>query len=70
MYISGDNNITKLNYPLTHSLQKIKSIDLLKINSFKGILIGIKGQYLLFSDNMVINIRKHSGFNIKISIHK
>ena len=50
---------------------KIKSIDLLKINEFQGTLtlIGIKGQYLLFSDNTVINIRKYFGFNLNIHIN-
>jgi hypothetical protein len=33
----------------------------------QGILHGIKGQYLLL-DTGVINIRKYSGYEIKVSI--
>ncbi len=34
----------------------------------EGQLIGIKGQYLLLSDNRVINIRKYTGFKVSISV--
>jgi hypothetical protein len=32
-----------------------------------GILNGIKGQYLFFSDGRVLNIRKHNGYFLNIS---
>ena len=46
--------------------EKVKSLDFLKIAKHRGVLTGIKGQYLLFKDNTVINIRKHGGFFITI----
>ncbi|RFF31049.1 DUF2797 domain-containing protein, partial [Wenzhouxiangella sediminis] len=30
----------------------------------EGRLAGIKGQYLIFDDNRVLNIRKHNGYRI------
>jgi hypothetical protein len=33
-----------------------------------GILNGIKGQYLIFSDGRVLNLRKHSGYSLQISV--
>ena len=33
----------------------------------KGTLKGIKGQYLIFEDNKVFNVRSHEGFVVEIS---
>jgi hypothetical protein len=38
--------------------KKVKSLSLEKTPSFTGRLTGIKGQYLLFEDGTVFNIRK------------
>jgi len=65
-YVSDDNEIVKINYPISNYPQKIKSIDLEKTVKFKDILTGIKGQYLYFGD-MVINIRKYQGYLVKVS---
>ena len=67
-FIDSDNNIIDFNYPHLRFPEKIKSINLLKEPSICDTLIAIKGQYLLFNDNKVINIRKHAGFKVSISI--
>ena len=46
--------------------QIIKSFSFDKESSYEGILTGIKGQYLIFKENMVLNIRKHTGYNIRL----
>ena len=33
----------------------------------EGCLAGIKGQYLIFDDNRVLNIRKHNGYRITMT---
>ena len=38
-----------------------------KTTLIEGQLMGIKGQYLLFDEGRVLNIRKHSGYEIEIS---
>ena len=68
-FILEDESIETFSYPYIHFPEKIKSIDLLKIDTIKEKLIAIKGQYLLFENNMVFNIRKHTGFKISIQIH-
>ena len=68
-FVIDDEFIVILNYPHLKYPTKIKSIDLLKINSIEGRLIAIKGQYLLFEENMAFNIRKHTGFNVQITIY-
>ena len=57
-----------LRYPIMLHPTKIKSYNLDKTPQVDGLLHGIKGQYLIF-DSGVINIRKHSGYNITLSIH-
>jgi hypothetical protein len=63
-YYSEDDSITTLNYPVLAYPQKVKSIDFEKQNLLSGRLIGIKGQYLIFEDNSVLNVRKHSGYAV------
>ena len=65
-FILDDETIETFSYPHISFPEKIKSLDLLKVNSIEGRLIAIKGQYLLFDDNTVLNIRKHTGFKISI----
>ena len=65
-YVSGDDKITEINYPVTKYPLKIKSFTLDKTPTYKGELTGIKGQYLIFADGTVINIRKHNGYLIRL----
>ena len=44
-------------------LQRYKSLNIIKENSFSGELVGIKGQYLIL-DTGVINIRKYTSYEI------
>ena len=34
---------------------------------YEDVLTGIKGQYLIFKNNRVLNIRKHTGYSIEIN---
>ena len=61
-YISTDNEITYIDFPVKNYPAKIKSINLDNDRKYIGKLAGIKGQYLLFEDEYVINIRKYSGY--------
>lgn len=55
-------------YPVSTYPSKISSLDLEKENVIESQLLGIKGQYLLLEKG-VMNIRKHTGFEVKISYH-
>ncbi|MFN4105096.1 DUF2797 domain-containing protein [Acinetobacter johnsonii] len=52
-------------YPVEQYPEKIKSHNLDKTPVIRGKLQGIKGQYLIL-DTSVINIRKYSGYELKI----
>ena len=67
-FISNDNEIFNFQYPVIAYPSKINSINLKKSFEFDGILKGIKGQYLLFDNNMVFNVRNHEGFVIDLII--
>jgi hypothetical protein len=59
-----NNEIITFKYPVLHYPEKVKSINLDKEPDILGKLSGIRGQYLIFEDNRVINIRKYSGYEI------
>jgi hypothetical protein len=65
-YMSEDDEIVEINYPVLHYPEKIKSVGFEKTHLIEGTLLGIKGQYLLFDDDRVINLRKYSGYHIDI----
>jgi hypothetical protein len=57
-----------LDYPVIEYPQKVKSLKLDKEPVIEAVLMGIKGQYLLFDGGRVLNVRAHSGYNVKIDI--
>lgn len=63
-YVSDDNIQMDFDYPVLTYPEKVKSVTFDKEADVKGELDGIKGQYLIFSDNRVLNIRRHSGYFI------
>jgi hypothetical protein len=56
-----------MDFPVTQYPEKVQSINLVKTPSFKNTLTGIKGQYLIFEDQRVFNVRSHEGFVVKLS---
>ena len=66
-YGSDDLQVCKLNYPSLDTPMKVKSFRLEKVPEIEGVLTGIKGQYLIFDNQNVINIRNHSGYFVKLS---
>lgn len=67
-YACNDDAITMVNYPMNEYLLSVKSLTLDKTPVVEGVLLGIKGQYLVFEDGKVLNIRKHSGYYLEVEI--
>ncbi|MFW6257476.1 MAG: DUF2797 domain-containing protein [Prolixibacteraceae bacterium] len=65
-YIDPDNAITYLDYPVQQYPEKITNWGFDKQPSVEGILTGIKGQYLIFDNCSVLNVRKHNGYFLTI----
>ena len=62
-----DSKWTSIKFPIESIPEKIKSLSLDKEPIYEDILTGIKGQYLLFKNNKVVNIRKYTGYSITIN---
>jgi hypothetical protein len=67
-YVGKDPLVHEFRYPVEHYPEKIKSLNFDKEPEVKGVLSGIKGQYLLFDDNSVINMRKFGGYLISLRV--
>ena len=67
-YISEEDNITEINYPVNEYPEKVKSLSFDKLEEITGRLWGVKGQYLIFDDGTVVNMRKHTGYMVELEV--
>ena len=67
-YFVDASNVLSIDFPVLEYPDNPKSIKLNKDSSFSGILKGVKGQYLIFEKNQVLNYRAHEGHIFKIEI--
>ena len=68
-YFIEDDDVIELNFPVQNYPEKISSLSLEKTSSIKGTLTGIKGQYLMFDEQYVFNVRRHTSFEVTINTH-
>lgn len=67
-YFIESNTETNIEFPVLQYPEKPKSLNLEKTPNYQGVLKGIKGQYLIFEDGTVFNIRSNEGFVIALSV--
>ena len=67
-YISEEDDITEINYPVNEYPEKVKSLSFDKLEEIAGRLWGVKGQYLIFDDGTVVNMRKHTGYMVELEV--
>lgn len=67
-YFLESSEEMQLHYPVIQYPPKIRTLNLIKAPFYEGVLKGIKGQYLIFEDGMVFNVRKHEGFLVSIAV--
>ena len=67
-YLQKEEKIIQLDFPVLQYPKKVTSLNLDKTPNFSGTLIGIKGQYLLFEDGTVFNVRTYEGYVVKMSL--
>jgi len=68
-YYLENNAETNLQFPVLKYPEKPKSLNLEKNPFYEGILKGIKGQYLMFEDQTVFNIRGNEGYVVSIAVN-
>lgn len=66
-YFIESNTETNLEFPVKKYPTTPKSLNLVKQHAYTGKLEGIKGQYLIFDDNTVFNIRANEGLVVGVS---
>jgi hypothetical protein len=67
-YHPEKDDLYDLHFPVLEYPKKVTSLNLDKSPNFSGKLTGIKGQYLIFEDGTVFNIRTFEGYVVKISL--
>lgn len=67
-YYIESNSETHLEFPVLRYPEKVKSLNLSKTPNFEGHLTGIKGQYLIFDDTTVFNVRGNEGYYVGLAI--
>ena len=65
-YYLENNKATTISFPVIEFPEKVKSLNLDKSPLYSGKLKGIKGQYLIFEDNTVFNVRNWEGYVVDI----
>ncbi|TAE51554.1 MAG: DUF2797 domain-containing protein [Bacteroidetes bacterium] len=66
MYVTENDAITEIRYPVETYPDKVKSVGFDKEADVRGVLTGIRGQYLIFGDNRVLNLRSHTGYKVRL----
>ena len=67
-YIIENNEETAINFPVEKYPLKPKSLNIKKEEIYTGVLVGVKGQYLIFEDETVFNVRANEGLVVKLEI--
>lgn len=67
-YFIMSNSETNLEFPVIKYPVKPRSLNIVKEQSYTGKLVGVKGQYLIFEDETVFNIRANEGLVVRISL--
>jgi hypothetical protein len=65
-YMLPDEPPQVIDYPVLAYPAKVTSVNLLRTPEVSGRLVGIKGQYLMWEDGRVLNVRSHSGFHVAV----
>jgi hypothetical protein len=71
-HINDEPKLWQIQFPVNQYPQQLKSLNFEKTPDFDGVLVGIKGQYLIFEDQTVFNVRNSEGYilNWQIGIKK
>ena len=66
-YKSDNDEVVELIYPVTAYPAKVTSLSFDKTPIIEMKLSGVRGQYFMFEGGNVLNIRRHSGYEVEVS---
>jgi hypothetical protein len=64
-YFTEDETVYAFHYPVLAYPEKVASLTLDKEPRINGRLTGIRGQYLYIDHYLVLNIRRHTGYEVE-----
>jgi hypothetical protein len=67
-FYATKEDLYEMHFPVLEYPKKVTSLNLDKMPNFYGVLKGIKGQYLIFEDGTVFNVRSFEGYVVNINI--
>lgn len=67
-YYLGNAKELEISFPVLQYPPAVKPLNLAKTSYYEGKLKGIKGQYLIFEDGAVFNVRGHEGFEVELQV--
>ena len=67
-YRPAESTVYSFKYPVLEFPTKVKSLKFDKMPFMSMTLVGIKGQYLIFEDGQVINLRSHGGYHLEFTL--
>ncbi len=67
-YYIASNSETHIHFPVLQYPTKLNTLNLEKTPHYEGVLIGIKGQYLLFKNDVVFNVRSSEGVVVDLAV--
>ena len=66
-YWIENDEIIDFQYPVSAYPSKVQSLTFDKAPQISGKLIGIRGQYIYLDEQKVLNLRRHTGYEIEFS---
>jgi len=66
--LNNDDEIFQIHYPVLEWPQHPKQVNFDKETSVKGKLTGVRGQYLFFDNQKILNVRRFSGYLVEITL--
>ena len=67
-FFDDDDEVHTLEFPVLHHPEKVTSTKLDKVPVISGKLVGVKGQYWMWEDGRVWNVRAHAGSRVEIVV--
>lgn len=68
IYTEQENNVQLFEYPVLYYPSNLQQFNFTKNPTIEQKLVGIKGQYFIFENGEVLNIRNQSGYKVKMTV--
>lgn len=67
-YLTSLASVREFVYPELGTPNKLTTVSLSKAGGVTGRLVALRGQYLVFEDGRALNVRRHTGFEVRLEL--